>query len=92
MVTCTPPTDYDLCTPWKRKITAPQAATTFLGTRRCSVMLLAVIFRIKDQDIGKAVSYHTISPPFPIHGGTKRYEASNLLQNNHIHILGNVPY
>jgi len=35
-----PPTDYyfyRLETPWKRTVTAPNAAATFLGTRRGSV-------------------------------------------------------
>jgi hypothetical protein len=77
---------YRLETPCKRNITAPQAATTSLGSRHDSVACLC-------YDIGKAACCYTITTPtFPtIQKGPKNCTPLILLQNNYIHLLGNTP-
>ena len=56
------PTNYYLYrfeTPWKRKITAPQAAAMSLRSQTClREMLMAVICQTMKHDIDKAASFH----------------------------------
>ena len=69
---------YRLQTPWKNKIPASQADVTSLWhAPGCS---------FSNDDIGKAASYHTIPT------SSKIYKTSKLLQNNYVHLLGNIPY
>ena len=52
-------------------------------------MLLVVVFRFMNH-IGKAASCHTLTTR--IYNSTKKNKTTKLLQNNYIHLLGNIQY